>query len=68
MWIVALTRLISAIFRKYDDVAFVAEELQAVFDPKGGYHKPGGKFMPSLVAEIGTILEHHLAEIGYMPK
>ncbi len=63
-WIVALTRVMSAVFRKGGDVAFLAEELQAVFDPKGGYFKPGGKFMPSIVAEIGAVLEHHLKRIG----
>ena len=51
-WIVALTRLMSAVFRKGGDVTFLAEELQAVFDPKGGYFKPGGKFMPSIIAEL----------------
>ena len=56
-WIVALTRLMSAVFRKGGDVTFLAEELQAVFDPKGGYFKKGGKFMPSLVAEIGHAID-----------
>src|SRR5690625_197333 len=56
-WIVALTRVMSAVFRKGGDVAFLAEELQAVFDPKGGYFKPGGRFVPSIVADIA-------AEIG----
>ena len=46
-WIVALTRVMSAVFRKGGDVTFMAEELQAVFDPKGGYFKPGGRFVPS---------------------
>src|SRR5690606_1753296 len=50
-WIVALTRIISAVFRKGGDVTFLVEELKAVFDPRGGYWKPGGKFMPSLIAE-----------------
>ncbi len=63
-WIVALTRVMSAVFRKGGDVTFMAEELQAVFDPRGGYFKPGGKFMPSLVAEIGAVVEHHLKRIG----
>ena len=67
-WIVALTRLMSAVFRKGGDVTFLAEELQAVFDPKGGYFKPGGKFMPSIVAEIGAVIEHHLQKIGLMEK
>ena len=65
-WIVALTRLMSAVFRKGGDVTFLAEELQAVFDPKGGYFKPGGKFMPSIIAEIGAVIEHHLQKIGLM--
>jgi len=63
-WIVALTRLVSAVFRKGGDVTFIAEELQAVFDPRGGYFKSGGKFMPSLVAEIGAVIEHHMKRIG----
>lgn len=65
-WIVALTRVMSAVFRKGGDVTFLAEELQAVFDPRGGYFKQGGKFMPSLVAEIGAVLEHHMQAIGLM--
>lgn len=65
-WIVALTRVMSAVFRKGGDVTFLAEELQAVFDPKGGYFKPGGKFMPSLVGEIGAVIEHHLVRIGLL--
>lgn len=64
MWVVALTRVISAVFRKGGDVTFMAEELKAVFDPKGGYFKKGGKFMPSLVAEIGESIENHLKMIG----
>ena len=67
-WIVALTRLMSAVFRKGGDVTFLVEELKAVFDPRGGYWKPGGKFMPSLVAEIGDVVEKHLIEIGLMKK
>ncbi len=67
-WIVALTRLMSAVFRKGGDVTFLAEELQAVFDPKGGYFKPGGKFMPSIIAEIGAVIEHHMQKIGLLPK
>ncbi len=63
-WIVALTRIISAVFRKGGDVIFLVEELRSVFDPSGGYFKPGGKFMPSLVAEIGDVLENHMRLIG----
>ena len=62
-WIVALTRVVSAVFRKGGDVTFLAEELQAVFDPKGGYWQKG-KFMPSLVAELGAVLDKHMREIG----
>lgn len=63
-WIVALTRIISAVFRKGGDVTFLVEELKAVFDPRGGYFKKGGKYMPSLVAEIGDAIEYHLRIIG----
>lgn len=65
-WIVALTRIISAVFRKGGDVTFLVEELKAVFDPRGGYWKPGGKYMPSLIAEIGEVIERHLIEIGLL--
>lgn len=65
-WVVALTRVISAVFRKGGDCVFLVEELKAVFDPKGGYFKPGGKFMPSLVAEIGDTIESHLKMIGLL--
>ena len=67
-WIVALTRLMSAVFRKGGDVTFLAEELRAVFDPKGGYFKPGGRFMPSIIAEIGDVVAHHMQKIGLMEK
>ena len=63
-WVVALTRVISAVFRKGGDVCFLVEELKAVFDPQGGYFKKGGKFMPSLVAEIGDAIESHMKMIG----
>lgn len=65
-WIVALTRIISAVFRKGGDVTFLVEELRSVFDPRGGYWKRGGKYMPSLVAEIGDVIERHLISIGLM--
>ncbi|MBD3610316.1 MAG: NrdJb [Gammaproteobacteria bacterium] len=65
-WIVALTRIISAVFRKGGDVTFLVEELRSVFDPKGGYFKRGGKYMPSLVAEIGDAIECHLRTIGML--
>ncbi len=63
-WVLALTRVISAVFRKGGDVTFLTEELKAVFDPQGGYFKSGGRFMPSLVAEIGDTIETHLKMIG----
>ncbi len=63
-WVLALTRVISAVFRKGGDVTFLVEEMKAVFDPKGGYFKKGGVFMPSLVAEIGTAIESHMKFIG----
>jgi hypothetical protein len=63
-WIVALTRIISAGFRKGGDVTFLVEELRSVFDPKGGYFKKGGKYMPSLVAELGDAIDSHLRSIG----
>src|SRR6188508_2285854 len=59
-WIVALTRIISAVFRKGGDVTFLVDELKAVFDPRGGYWQPGGKFMPSIIAELGYVIEKHL--------
>ena len=65
-WIVALTRIISAVFRKGGDVTFLVDELHSVFDPRGGYFKKGGKFMPSLVAEIGDAIETHLRFIGML--
>ena len=65
-WIVALTRIMSAVFRKGGDVTFLVEEMRAVFDPKGGYFKAGGVYMPSLVAELGSIVEDHLKSIGMM--
>ncbi|HET8763710.1 MAG TPA: NrdJb [Rhodanobacter sp.] len=63
-WIVALTRILSAVFRKGGDVAFIVEELKAVFDPRGGYFKAGGIYMPSIVAEIGGVIEQHMKNIG----
>mgnify|MGYP001227911926 CR=1 FL=1 len=65
-WIVALTRIMSAVFRKGGDVTFLVEEMKAVFDPKGGYFKAGGVYMPSLVAELGFIVEEHLKSIGLL--
>ena len=65
-WIVGLTRVMSAVFRKGGDVTFLLEELQSVFDQNGGYYKKGGKYVPSLVAEIGEVLEKHLIDIGML--
>ena len=65
-WIVALTRIISAVFRKGGDITFLVDELRSVFDPRGGYFKKGGKYMPSLVAEIGDAIECHLRMIGLL--
>lgn len=63
-WIVALTRILSAVFRKGGDVTFLVEEMKAVFDPRGGYFKAGGVYMPSIVAEIGVVIEQHMKNIG----
>jgi hypothetical protein len=67
-WVVALTRMMSAVFRKGGDVTFLVEEMKAVFDPQGGYFKPGGRFMPSIVAEIGFALESHMKMIGLIKE
>ena len=67
-WIVALTLIISAVFRKGGDVTFLVEELRSVFDPSGGYFKRGGKFMPSLVAEIGDVICDHMVMIGMIKE
>lgn len=63
-WAVALTRIMSAVFRKGGDVTFLVEELKAVFDPRGGYYKAGGIYMPSVVAELGMVIEDHMKRIG----
>ena len=65
-WILALTRVISAVFRKGGDATFLVDELKQVFDPQGGYFKKGGRFMPSLVAEIGEVLETHMKRSGLL--
>lgn len=67
-WIVALTRVISAVFRHGGKVEFLVEELKSVFDPKGGYFKKGGRYMPSIVAEIGEVIETHLIDIGIVKE
>jgi hypothetical protein len=63
-WVVAITRIMSAVFRKGGDVTFLVEEMKAVFDPRGGYFKAGGVYMPSIVAEIGAVIEDHMKSIG----
>ncbi|RMD61649.1 MAG: adenosylcobalamin-dependent ribonucleoside-diphosphate reductase [Alphaproteobacteria bacterium] len=65
-WTVALTRMISAVFRRGGDVSFVVEELKAVFDPRGGAWI-GGKYVPSLLAAIGAVIERHMIDIGFLP-
>ena len=64
-WTVALTRMISAVFRRGGDVSFVVEELKAVFDPRGGSWM-NGKYVPSILAAIGGVIEKHLIEIGFI--
>ncbi|MBH62406.1 MAG: ribonucleoside-diphosphate reductase, adenosylcobalamin-dependent [Alphaproteobacteria bacterium] len=66
-WTVALTRMISAVFRRGGDVSFVVDELKAVFDPRGG-HWMGGRYIPSLLAAIGEVIEQHLVEIGFIQQ
>jgi hypothetical protein len=67
-WVLALTRVISAVFRKGGDTTFMVDELKQVFDPQGGYFKKGGRFMPSLVAEIGEVLETHMKKSGLIQE
>ena len=64
-WTVALTRMISAVFRRGGDVSFVVEELKAVFDPRGG-HWMGGRYIPSLLAAIGEVIEKHMITVGFL--
>ncbi|MGC8525122.1 MAG: adenosylcobalamin-dependent ribonucleoside-diphosphate reductase [Acidibrevibacterium sp.] len=64
-WVVALTRMISAVFRRGGDVGFVAEELKQVFDPRGG-HWHNGRYVPSLVAAIGDVIERHMISTGFL--
>ncbi len=64
-WTVALTRMISAVFRRGGDISFVVEELKAVFDPRGGAWM-GGKYVPSILAAIGGVIEKHLIAIGFI--
>ncbi len=64
-WTVALTRMISAVFRRGGDVSFVVDELKAVFDPRGGQWM-GGRYVPSLLAAIGEVIERHMIDIGFL--
>ena len=64
-WTVALTRMISAVFRRGGDVSFVVEELKAVFDPRGGAWVQG-KYIPSILAAIGGVIERHMVAIGFL--
>jgi len=66
-WTVALTRMISAVFRRGGDVSFVVEELKAVFDPRGGQWM-GGRYVPSLLAAIGGVIEQHMIQSGFLPN
>jgi ribonucleoside-diphosphate reductase alpha chain len=64
-WTVALTRMISAVFRRGGDVSFVVEEMKAVFDPRGGAWM-NGKYIPSILAAIGGVIERHMVSIGFL--
>lgn len=64
-WALALTRMISAVFRRGGDVSFVVDELKAIFDPRGGQWM-SGRYVPSLLAGIGEVIERHLVEIGFL--
>jgi ribonucleoside-diphosphate reductase alpha chain len=65
-WTVALTRMISAVFRRGGDVSFVVDELKAIFDPRGGQWVDK-RYVPSIIAAIGNVIERHLIDIGFMP-
>ena len=64
-WTLALTRMISAVFRRGGDVSFVVEEMKAVFDPRGGAWVRG-KYIPSMLAAIGSVIEEHMIRIGFI--
>ncbi len=66
-WTVALTRMISAVFRRGGDVSFVVEELKAVFDPRGGQWMDG-RYVPSLLAAIGDVVERHMIDTGFLAE
>ncbi|MCH9020021.1 MAG: adenosylcobalamin-dependent ribonucleoside-diphosphate reductase [Proteobacteria bacterium] len=65
-WTVALTRMISAVFRRGGDVSFIVDELKAVFDPRGGQWIEG-RYVPSIIAAIGDVIERHMIDIGFLP-
>jgi ribonucleoside-diphosphate reductase alpha chain len=64
-WALALTRMISAVFRRGGDVSFVVHELKAIFDPRGGQWM-SGRYVPSLLAAIGEVIERHMIDIGFL--
>ncbi|WP_448192006.1 LAGLIDADG family homing endonuclease [Azospirillum sp. sgz301742] len=66
-WTVALTRMISAVFRRGGDISFVVDELKAVFDPRGGAWMQG-RYVPSLLAAIGDVIEKHMKATGFLPE
>ncbi len=66
-WTVALTRMISAVFRRGGDVTFVVRELKSIFDPRGGYWM-GGRYVPSLLAALGEVMEQHMIDIGFIAE
>ena len=63
-WVVGITRVISAVFRKGGDITFLVDELLSVYDPNGGYYRKGGVYVNSLVADIGSKINQHLEAIG----
>jgi ribonucleoside-diphosphate reductase alpha chain len=66
-WALALTRMISAVFRRGGDVSFVVDELKAIFDPRGGQWM-AGRYVPSLLAAIGEVIERHMIETGFLGR
>ncbi len=64
-WTLALTRMISAVFRRGGDVSFVVEELKQIFDPRGGAWIKG-KYIPSILAAIGGVIETHMIATGFL--
>ncbi|MFA6201262.1 MAG: hypothetical protein WC679_12750 [Bacteroidales bacterium] len=67
-WTAALTRVMSGVLRKGGDITFLVDELKNVYDPKAGYMAKGGKFIPSLIADIGYVIEKHLVDLGIIVK